>query len=271
MRIGFIGAGNMANSLIRGLLAKRITPSNILASDIDTEKLTLLQTECGVTLADNKTIAEQADVVILAVKPQAMYTVCQELGQAAASNQALYLSIAAGITIAHLEKWLGPHIPIVRCMPNTPALVGKGATALVANPRVSAEQTTLAGDILSAVGLSLWLDDESAIDAVTALSGSGPAYFFLLMETMQDVARDMGLAPEVAKVLTYQTALGAAELALKSELGTAELRRQVTSPGGTTEQAINQFETGGFRALVSKALMAAHKRSQELAEAFGEK
>lgn len=266
---GFVGAGNMANSLIRGLLARGVPPRQLIAADIDTDKLEILRAECGIEVADSKDIAATADVVVLAVKPQVMRDACQQLRPSLAGRDCLVVSIAAGITCAQLADWLGEELALVRCMPNTPALVGKGATALYANDKVNPVQKTLAKDLLEAVGLALWLDEEVDIDAVTALSGSGPAYFFLLMEAMQNVALEMGLTADTARQLTYQTALGAAELAASSTVSTAELRRQVTSPGGTTEQALNQFETGGLRELVSKALLAAQHRSRELARELG--
>jgi len=268
-KIGFIGAGNMANSLIRGLLTKGANSNSIWAADIDAVKLQQLTDACGVQAASNEEIARNADVVVLAVKPQVMKTVCVNLAAALPSPQPLIISIAAGITLQHLQNWLGAQTPIVRCMPNTPALVGKGATGLFANACVNDLQKKTAANILSSVGLSVWMQQEADIDAVTALSGSGPAYFFLFMEAMQAAAVELGLSAELARELTYQTALGAAELARQSAEPTAQLRRNVTSPGGTTERAIHQFVEGGLEQLVSKALHAAHKRSIELASEFG--
>jgi len=268
-KIGFIGAGNMANSLIRGLLARGASPDSLMAADIDSDKLAVLRSECGIATVNSRDIATTADVVVLAVKPQVMKDACRQLQPALQGRSCLVVSVAAGITCEHLQRWLGDGTALVRCMPNTPALVGQGATALYANSRVDATQRTLAENILSAVGLVTWLDNEEAMDAVTALSGSGPAYFFLLMEAMQDAALDMGLDVETARQLTCQTARGAAELAASSTATTAELRRQVTSPGGTTEMALQQFEAGGLRKLVAKALLAAQQRSRELAKEFG--
>ena len=266
--IGFIGAGNMANSLIRGLLAKGTSPALITAADVDASKLATLQQECDIAAATVEQIASTADVIVLAVKPQVMATVCRSLDTGKRSP--LFVSIAAGITIDHLQSWLGSVAAIVRCMPNTPALVGKGASGLFANPTVSAEQRQLAERLMATVGLACWVESESDIDTVTAVSGSGPAYFFLFMEAMQDAAREMGLSDELARSLTYQTAAGAAELAMQSEDDTAELRRKVTSPGGTTEQAIATLESGGIRELVANALQAARSRSIELADEFGD-
>lgn len=269
-RIGFIGAGNMAGSLIRGLLANGVDGNRLWAADIDPSRLRQLALECSINVDDSPAVAGQSDVLVLAVKPQSMHEACEQVRTAVAASRALVVSIAAGITIGHLQAWLGKETALVRCMPNTPALVGKGATALFAGNNVTENQQSLADAILSAVGLTVWLDSEDKIDAVTALSGSGPAYFFLLMECMQDVALKLGLDSETARQLVYQTALGAALLADSSKLSTAELRRQVTSPGGTTEQAILQFEAGGMRELVEKALTAACNRSRELARNLGD-
>lgn len=263
-RIAFIGAGNMANSLIRGLIAKGVPGQQIAACDLDLAKLEQLQTECGIRTGSMAEVAAHADVVLLAVKPQGMAGVCEAL-RPALKPGALIISIAAGIPLRSLEAWLGSERAIVRCMPNTPALVLEGATGLFANANTTPGQCALAETILAAVGTSAWLPDEDAINAVTALSGSGPAYFFLLMEAMEQAGVAMGLAPELARQLTLQTALGAAKLAAGSDVAPDELRRRVTSPGGTTEAAIRSFEGADFRAVVEQALFAAQKRSVELA------
>ena len=265
-KIGFIGAGNMANSLIRGLIAKGTLAQNIWASDLDTDKLNLLASDCGIHAGSNHDIAANADVIVLAVKPQVMKVVCKALAADLSDRDVLLISIAAGITTSHLENWFGQSAAIVRCMPNTPALVGMGASGLFANSRVSQEQKQLAENVISAVGFVSWVDKDSDIDIVTAISGSGPAYFFLFMEAMQATAKEMGLSEELARELTYHTAAGAAALAQQSEDDTATLRKNVTSPGGTTEQAIVQFESGDLRGLVATALNAARTRSVELAE-----
>lgn len=263
--IGFIGAGNMANSLIRGLIAKDSPADSIWASDLDTAKLDSLQAECGIRIGSSAEIAAQAEVIVLAVKPQVMPQVCQTLAKDLAGKPVLLISIAAGITAAHLQSWFGQDAAIVRCMPNTPALVGMGATGLFATSSVSSEQKLLAETVLSAVGFIARVTKEADIDSVTAVSGSGPAYFFLFMEAMQDTAKKMGLSDELARELTYHTAAGAAALAQHSTEDIATLRHNVTSPGGTTEQAIRQFENNGLRELVEKALQSARKRSVELA------
>lgn len=264
-KIAFIGAGNMANALIRGLIAKGVRGQNITACDIDTEKLSALQSECGIQVDDMSAIARSADVILLAVKPQVMETVCKTLSSDLKEEGQVIISIAAGIPIASFEKWLGSDKAIVRCMPNTPALVSEGATGLFANDNTAGSQRALAESILSAVGICRWLASEGDIDAVTALSGSGPAYYFLLMEAMEQAGIEMGLDPAMARALTIQTALGAAKLAASSDVAPDELRRRVTSPGGTTQAAIESFEGEGLRDIVSRALLAAQKRSVELA------
>ncbi|MEQ8954212.1 MAG: pyrroline-5-carboxylate reductase, partial [Gammaproteobacteria bacterium] len=232
--IGFIGAGNMANSLIRGLINHGASPERIWAADIDSAKLELLADECGINTGDNTAVAAQCQVLVLAVKPQVMPEVAAKLGEMLSGQQPqpLIVSVAAGITIGLLQRWLGNDLAIIRCMPNTPALIGFGATGLFANDKTGSDQRALAEGITSSVGVSVWVNDEQAIDAVTALSGSGPAYFFLFMEAMQEAALEMGLNAETARTLTYQTALGAAKLAMDSEDSSAELRRKVTSPRG---------------------------------------
>ena len=256
----------MANSLIRGLIAKGTAAEHLWAADLDTDKLGLLARDCGIHTGGNSEIAAKADVIVLAVKPQVMRDACRTLAADLDGRRPLVISIAAGITTAHLENWLGEDTAIVRCMPNTPALVGMGASGLFANSKVSSEQRQLAEDVMSAVGFVSWVTQDSDIDIVTAVSGSGPAYFFLFMEAMQASAVEMGLSEELARELTYHTAAGAAALARSSADDIATLRRKVTSPGGTTEQAILQFENGDLRGLVSAALNAARTRSVELAE-----
>ena len=203
-----------------------------------------------------------------ATKPQVLKGVSQALAPSLQPGQ-LIVSIAAGITCASLASWLGD-VAIVRCMPNTPALLRQGVSGLFANARVSAAQKAQAEQVLSAVGLALWLNEESQLDAVTAVSGSGPAYFFLLIEAMTAAGEKLGLPRETAARLSIHTALGAARMASESDVDAAELRRRVTSPNGTTEAAINTFQTGGFEALVQQALNAAANRSAELAEQLGQ-
>jgi pyrroline-5-carboxylate reductase len=267
-RIAFIGAGNMAASLIGGLRAKGLEAAHIRASDPGAETRAKVNAEHGIEVfADNADAIQGADVIVLAVKPQAMKAVCEAIRPSLKPNQ-LVVSIAAGITCASMNNWLGAQ-PIVRCMPNTPALLRQGVSGLYATAEVNAEQRQQAQELLSAVGIALWLDEEQQLDAVTAVSGSGPAYFFLLIEAMTAAGVKLGLPADVAAQLTLQTALGAAHMAVASDVDAAELRRRVTSPAGTTEAAIKSFQAGGFEALVETALGAAAHRSAEMAEQLG--
>lgn len=264
--IGFIGAGNMATALIEGLLATGVGASRLWASEPLTDKLQTLAAKGVQVTTDNAAVVKACSVVILAVKPQVMAGVVQALQPVLATKPVLLVSVAAGITMTRLAEWTSPTQAIVRCMPNTPALVQAGASALIANAHVNAQQKATAAAILQAVGIASWLDNETQMDAVTALSGSGPAYFFLLLEAMQAAGVQLGLDANVAKSLALQTAFGAAKLALNSDVDAAELRRRVTSPGGTTEAAIRQFESENFRELVARALGKAAARSAELAK-----
>lgn len=267
-RIAFIGAGNMAASLIGGLRAKGLDAAQIRASDPGEETRARVSAEHGIEVfADNAEAIQGVDVIVLAVKPQAMKDVCEAIRPNLKPNQ-LVVSIAAGITCASMKNWLGAQ-PIVRCMPNTPALLRQGVSGLFATSEVSAEQRQQAEELLSAVGIALWLNEEQQLDAVTAVSGSGPAYFFLLIEAMTAAGVKLGLPADIAAQLTVQTALGAAHMAVASDVDAAELRRRVTSPAGTTEAAIKSFQAGGFEALVEKALGAAAHRSAEMAEQLG--
>ena len=266
-KIGFIGGGNMASSLISGLIASGHAPQQLWVSDINPDTLTALATNLNVnTSASNDAVINEVDVVVLAVKPQTLSAVAQSAAAAIRQKKSLVVSIAAGISQHSLSQWLGADTAIVRCMPNTPALVLTGATALHANAGVSAEQRNLAENIMRAVGIALWVKDESELDAVTAVSGSGPAYYFLLMEAMEKAALELGLNEVTARLLVQQTALGAAKIALESPESPELLRKRVTSPGGTTQQAIATFEQGGFTELVSKALHAARDRSIEMSK-----
>ena len=269
-RLAFIGAGNMARSLIGGLIADGWDAACISVSDPDTAQLAALSSRFQVnTDTNNHTVAENADIVVLAVKPQVIRDVGLDLADLIQHRQPLLISIAAGIRATDLQRWLGGSCALVRCMPNTPALVQSGATALWCNEHVSDEQKDLAESILRAVGLALWVESEDLMDSVTALSGSGPAYFLLVIEALQEAGQAMGLPEETAKLLSLQTAFGAAKMALESSEDAAVLRQRVTSPGGTTEKALAVLENGGLRVLFSDALNAARERSRELAEQFG--
>lgn len=271
-KIGFIGGGNMATSLIKGLIASGHEAQSIGVADIDAEKLQYLASQLHVkTSPDNQIIAETADVLVLAVKPQVMRSVAENLAAIVQHKKPLVVSIAAGISQQSLQTWLGEETAIVRCMPNTPALVQTGATALHANDLVTEEQQDLAENIMRSVGVTVWVENEAEIDAVTAVSGSGPAYFFLLMEAMEDAALQLGLSDSIARLLVQQTALGAAKIALESSEPPQELRRQVTSPGGTTQRALETFQQAGFENLVARAMAAARDRAVEMSRELGEK
>ncbi len=273
-KIGFIGAGNMAYSLIGGLTATGVSGQNIWVSDPNSGLTAQLAEQFNLNIApDNPALVEAVDVVILAVKPQQLSGVCQEIITMAQAQSPLFISIAAGVLCKDIERWLGCEsgkaLALVRCMPNTPALVQSGATALYANEQVSEEQRIQAESILRAVGLTLWLDQESDMDAVTALSGSGPAYLFLVIEALEKAGVQLGLDKQTAHLLAVQTAVGSSKMALESNDNAETLRTKVTSPGGTTERAIGILQDGNLEALFLKALQGARDRSRELAELLG--
>jgi pyrroline-5-carboxylate reductase len=270
-RIAFIGGGNMATSLIGGLCAHEHPADRIWVSDPDSEQLAGHQQRFGLhTTSDNGQATDNAEIVVLAVKPQVMGTVAQGLRESVQKSKPLVLSVAAGVREIDMQNWLGGDVPIVRVMPNTPALLGAGASGLFANALVSAAQRNSAEQIMQTAGLTIWVDDETLLDAVTAVSGSGPAYFFLLMEMMEKVGTELGLSGDAARALTLQTALGAARMALESGLQPGELRKRVTSPGGTTEKAINSFIDGDFEQHVRDALTAARDQAITLGQQLGD-
>ena len=269
--IAFIGGGNMARSLIGGLISNDFAANNIHVSDTNTEALDNLTSRYSVkTFTDNLAAIADADVVILAVKPQQLQSVIRQISPAWQQDK-LLISIAAGIRLDDITRWLDfEQAAIVRAMPNTPSLVQAGATALCANDYVTSAQHELAESMLRAVGLALWISDEKQMDAVTALSGSGPAYFFLVLEALQTAGMELGLPEETARLLALETSFGAAKMALESDESACVLRQRVTSPGGTTERALDVFEEGDLRGLFSKALTAAAQRADELAEQLGQ-
>lgn len=264
--IAMIGAGNMGASLIGGIIKSGHPPEKIFACDHEAEKLKALQLKFRIATGTNAEAAEIADILIFAVKPQSFAAAAKELAPLIQAKKPLIISIAAGVRAQSIQSWVGEKIGIIRAMPNTPALIGHGASALYANPNVTEHQKKLAEKILSAVGLAVWVDSEEHMDTVTALSGSGPAYFFLMMEALQNAAEQLGLSADTAKQLTLQTALGAAQMAMQSGKSLEELRRSVTSPGGTTEKAISVLEEHNIRDIFSKAVKSAKLRSHELAE-----
>ena len=270
--IAMIGTGNMGSSLIGGMIKNGHPPDKLIATDTSPDKLEHIQKIFGIKVtADNQEAAAAADVIIFAIKPQMFEEVATPLRALIQQRQPLVISIAAGVRASSIQHWVGGSTAIVRAMPNTPALVGAGASALYANANTSPDERNIAESILRAVGIAVWIDEEKQMDIVTALSGSGPAYFFLILEAMQQAAEDMGLPAATAQLLTQQTALGAALMAIDSTHTAAELRRQVTSPGGTTEKAVSVLEENHIRDIFTEALQAAKQRSEELANLLGEK
>ena len=268
--LAFIGGGNMARALIGGQIARGADPRLIRVAEPAENARYGLAAEFGVVVhADNAAAVEGADVIVLAVKPQVMREVCTGIADLVAARKPLLISIAAGIGLEHFRRWFGPAAKLVRCMPNTPALIGAGVTGLCADAGVDADARSRAEGILAATGPTVWIDDESRMDAVTAVSGSGPAYFFLLMEAMVEAAIRQGLSADAARILVLNTALGAARMANESEESPATLRARVTSPGGTTQAALERFEAGGFRDLVDAAIARATERGRELSNQFG--
>ncbi len=268
-RIAFVGGGNMARSLIGGLLARQHPRDRLQVAEPNADTRAQLERDFGVaTHDDNAAAVRDAELVVLAVKPQVMAPVCAGIA-ATLPADAVVISIAAGITTAQLDRWLGGGRAIVRAMPNTPALLGAGATGVFANARVDERRRAQAEATLAAVGISVRIDAEAQMDAVTALSGSGPAYLFLLAEAMQQAAVGQGLPEDAARALATQTLLGAARMLAESGEPAATLRARVTSPGGTTQAAIEHFEAGEFRRLVDGAIAAATRRGAELSQAAG--
>ena len=265
--IGIIGAGHMGLCLVAGLVADNYPADRIWINDCHTEKLESLQQNYDVHISTQlHTMINHCDMVILAVKPQHIMDVCTNMTSCLERKLPLIISIAAGITIQQLQQALGAAVSIIRAMPNTPALLKCGATALYASGTVSLQQCEWAEMLMRAVGTVVWLEQEAHMDVVTALSGSGPAYFFWLMENMQKAAIAMGLAPKTAELLTVQTALGAAKMAMSSDSDVATLRAQVSSPRGTTEQAMQYLEQQGAGDLIAAALQAAHKRATQISK-----
>ncbi|MGA3158366.1 MAG: pyrroline-5-carboxylate reductase [Steroidobacteraceae bacterium] len=265
LRVGVIGGGNMARALIEGLLRQGLPAGQIRVGEPLAEQCAALESTLGVEAGANNDYAiAGADVVLLAVKPQQLPAVAQALRPTLDSVQPVFISIAAGIRLAQLAAWR-PHAPLVRAMPNRPALVGAGVTGLYALPEVSATQRALAEQTLSAVGRTVWVRSEAELDVVTALSGSGPAYFFLLAEQLAAAGVALGLAPETAQLLARETLHGAGALT-QSGLTLAAERAAVTSKGGTTEAALEVFARADLAGLVQRAVAAATRRGAELAE-----
>ncbi|KLD65510.1 pyrroline-5-carboxylate reductase [Dyella japonica] len=268
-RIAFIGGGNMARSLIGGLLKTGVAASAITVAEPRADARQELGREFGIaSYAENRLAAAEADVLVLAVKPQIMPAIHAELLDTLARQRPMLISIAAGVRIDQLERWFGHALPIVRCMPNTPSLIGAGATGLFANRRTSPEQRAKAQHIMDAVGLTRWVEDESLMDTVTAVSGSGPAYFFAMVEALEHAAFAQGMSRETARALAAQTCLGAGRMLVESGEDPGVLRQRVTSPNGTTQAALESLATDHFAQAVAHAVAAATRRGAELAAAL---
>ena len=270
MHIAFIGGGHMSTSLVGGLRARGVPAGHLCVADPMPAQLERLQFDFGVRVTtDNADAARDADIVVLAVKPQQMAEAARSIAGELAARRRVVVSVAAGIRLADLARWLGTGVPVVRSMPNRPALIGAGITAACAGPGVGHEDRAAVEGVLSAVGALVWLDDEPLLDAVTAISGSGPAYFFLLIEALEDAGVALGLPRATARQLAIHTALGAGRMAAEGADAPATLREQVTSKGGTTAAALAVLEHAGLRGIFAEAVAAAARRSAELADQFG--
>jgi pyrroline-5-carboxylate reductase len=270
IKAAFVGGGNMGGALIRGLIARGLDSKNISVGEAHQPRRIALADELGVHVtADNREAVTSADVVVLAVKPQDMAGTVQALAEVIAQRAPLVISIAAGIRVADIVSWCGARAAVVRAMPNRPALNGAGASAIYAPAGTSETHRELAAQVLGAVGTAVWVRDEDALDVVTALSGSGPAYFFLLAELMTDAAVKLGLERDSARELAIQTLFGSGRMARDSDGDLVRLRAEVTSKGGTTEAALRSFDAANLRGIVAAALSAAADRSREMALAFG--
>lgn len=266
--LAFIGGGNMARSLIGGLISKGVKPQEIIVADPLQSQLDGVRAQFKVAVtSDNCAAARDVDLIVLAVKPQEMRSVTQGIA-GALKKDCLIVSVAAGIKASDIQTWAAGR-PVVRCMPNRPALQGCGVTALYATQDVDQSARTRAQGVLAAVGATLWLDDEAQMDVVTAVSGSGPAYFFLLIEMLEQAGSALGLSPEIARKLAIETAYGSGCMAREATESPATLREQVTSKGGTTEAALKHLEAHHVRDIFARAVAAAARRSTELAEQFG--
>lgn len=269
-RITFIGAGNMASAIFKGMLANGYPADHITATAPDDKALKALSDELGIqTTTDNKAAIEQSDVVVLAVKPQMMKSVCEDLAEQAVKTRPLFISVAAGLHADTLNQWLGGEQAIVRCMPNTPSLVKTGVSGLFALPQVTKAQRDFADQLLSGIGIVEWVDDEPMLDVVTAISGSGPAYFFMIFEAMEKAAIELGMPADSARRLILQTGLGAVRMVEETGEEPGQLKRNVMSPKGTTERAIHTFEQEGMDAMFLKAMRACADRADEMSRELG--
>lgn len=267
MRIHFIGGGNMAHAIIGGLKQNGLDMSMITVLELDAKKRADLAQIFNINTCDSYTGFSETDVIVLAVKPQQLKEVCAQLTLVLKSQ--LVISIAAGVRSKDISRWLGNYKAIVRVMPNTPAQIRAGISALYATAEVTQTQRAQAEKILASVGKTLWLEDETSMDAVTAISGSGPAYVFYFIEALQEAAKELGLSAEAATLLAVETFAGASLLAASSSADAATLRAQVTSKGGTTEQGIRVLEQGNIKKIICQAAQAAAEKSALLGEQLG--
>jgi pyrroline-5-carboxylate reductase len=268
--LAILGGGNMGRALISGLLRRGTRPEHITVGESFQAARDALAADFGVQCtADNAAAIEPASVIVVAVKPQAAGTVLAPLQPALQRTRPVVISIAAGIRLAALEYWCGAGVPVIRAMPNRPALVGAGAAGLFAPASVAGAHREAAEQVMQAVGEVIWVAAEDDLDIVTALSGSGPAYFFLLAELLTQGAIDLGLEPAAARRLAIATLHGAGQLAHTGDGDLARMRAEVTSKGGTTEAAVKSFDAADLRGIVARALEAATRRSRELAAQFG--
>jgi len=268
MDITFIGGGNMASAIMGGLISRNFDPARLRAVEIVPALREQLAQRFGIaTYANIAELPAVGDMVVLAVKPQQMHVAVQAL--APQLERQVVLSIAAGIRIADLTRWLGGYDRIVRCMPNTPALIGAGITAAYASPAVTPEQRDATDTILRAIGKVVWVEGEALLDAVTAVSGSGPAYVFYFIEALRDAATELGLTRETANTLAMETFLGAVKLAAQDSEDVAKLRERVTSKGGTTEAALKSMAKDSVREAIIRAVVAANARGRELGQELG--
>ncbi|MFQ3361999.1 MAG: pyrroline-5-carboxylate reductase [Woeseiaceae bacterium] len=267
-KIAFIGGGNMASAIAGGLLRGGMHATNIFISEPKEEQCEKLREEFYGTYVstDNKTVSNAAEVILFAVKPQILKSVCNELRETIQKTKPLIISIAAGPSIQDIDQWLGGDMTIVRVMPNQPAMIDQGVSAMFANSLTQPENCLLAEKIMSSVGKALWLEKESQMDAVTAISGTGPAYFYLLIDVMIEAAIKNGMNPEIARILAVETARGASALSASSPETMTSMIERVRSPGGTTMAAFEYLDSKDARKIFSKAIDVARERAKELAE-----
>lgn len=266
-KISFIGAGNMNAAIISGLVNSGMSPANIMVSNPSPEKREALATKLNIKqTADNIAAAKFADIIVLGVKPHFIADVCQQISQTLDVSKKCFISIAAGTTVQQIKQALNADTAVVRTMPNTPSQLGLGLTGMFACPTVTDEQKSIANELLQAVGNVVWVDNEEKMDKITAVSGSGPAYFFLFMEAMETKAKAFGFSDEESRLLVQQTALGAATMVKENNISIAQLRENVTSKGGTTQAALTSFINAGIEAMVDNAMSAAFNRAQEMAK-----